>query len=53
MSAWRGTLRGSGVTTAYYSWLLIPVADGCRVVSEKLDYGGNLSAASGLRTLDA
>jgi hypothetical protein len=38
---------GPAISTAYHRWSLIPVVDGCRVVSEKLDYGGNLSAASG------
>ena len=32
---------------AYHVWLLIPVADGCRVVSEKVDYGPNLSSSAG------
>ena len=38
--------EGTGIRTAYHSWLLIPVADGCRLVSEKVDYGPNLTSSA-------
>jgi hypothetical protein len=34
--AW--TARGTGVE-AYHAWLLTPVADGCRVLTEETQYG--------------
>jgi hypothetical protein len=37
----------SGPTvSAYHVWLIIPAADGCRVVSEKVDSGPYIAAAS-------
>ncbi|MBV8226302.1 MAG: SRPBCC family protein, partial [Verrucomicrobia bacterium] len=38
--------QGPGIRGAYHTWSLIPVADGCRVVSEKVDVGPNLSTGS-------
>ncbi|HEX6566716.1 MAG TPA: SRPBCC family protein [Chthoniobacterales bacterium] len=36
---------GSGVRS-YHAWLLIPVGDGCRLISESTEFGPNISSAA-------
>jgi uncharacterized protein YndB with AHSA1/START domain len=40
-------LDGSGIRS-YHAWLLIPVADGCRLISESTEFGPNISSAASL-----
>lgn len=40
-------LDGSGIRS-YHAWLLIPVADGCRLISESTEFGPNISSSAAL-----
>jgi uncharacterized protein YndB with AHSA1/START domain len=45
---WYNThLDGSGIRS-YHAWLLIPVGDGCRLISESTEFGPNISSSAAL-----